>query len=124
MTRRTELPELSYDEWHARGTELFGDDVATWRVVCPSCGHVQCMKDYQEQVPHLTEEQILKYLGFSCIGRFTKPEADSLTGEAPCNYAGGGLFGLNPQPVKMPDGEVSYWFAFDEEREPAVSAEQ
>ena len=34
-------------EWEAEGKRRFGDDMMTWRFVCPSCGHVQSANDYK-----------------------------------------------------------------------------
>jgi len=40
---------------------------------------------------------------FSCIGRLETPATDAFSGKkGPCNYAGGGLFQLNPIYVEYP----------------------
>ena len=56
-------------------------------------------------------------VGFSCIGRNTgsTKEIFDKTG-GPCNYAGGGLFALNP--VEVDDGEYKHsMFEFADHQE-------
>lgn len=91
----------------ARGRELFGEDMKTWRFVCPVCGHVATVQDWLDAKAEGS-------IAFSCIGRFLpgKPREAFSEGNGPCNYAGGGLFALNP--VRFdddPDGNGFFDFA-------------
>lgn len=84
----------------------FGDDKMAWRFVCPSCGHVASIKDWLDAGAGEGE------VGFSCVGRH-KPGARTAfgsKGEGPCNYAGGGLFAINPLTVKFDDGYEQRFF--------------
>ena len=86
-------------QWVERATELFGRDSNEWKFKCPSCGHVARIIDWRDAgAPDGA-------LAFSCIGRFTgsRKEIFNKTG-GPCNYAGGGLFQLNPVSVIDEDG--------------------
>lgn len=100
-------------EWHARARELFGDDSSGWKFVCPSCAHVASVADWKAAgAPD-------GCVAFSCVGRWTlepkKAERKAFKGEGgPCNYAGGGLFALNPITVIDPDGRRHEVFAFAE----------
>lgn len=92
-------------EWTAIGIKRFGADQMKWKFKCPACGHVASVQDYKNAGAPATT------VAFSCIGRYLqdKPrEAFAKKGEGPCNYAGGGLFGLNPIEV---DGEHYFEFA-------------
>ena len=103
---------LSEPEWNQRGEQLFGADRMTWRFVCPACRHVASVADWKAVgAPEAS-------VAFSCVGRWlpTSREAfaDKPAGPGPCNYAGGGLFRLNPVHVERTGGVVSTVFAFDE----------
>ena len=105
---------MTHDEWVAEGTKRFGPDMMTWRFVCPSCGHVQTAADYK------AAGAPINVVAFSCIGRWLTngaddPKRDKKLAKAafkkkggPCNYAGGGLFKLNPVEV---DGQHCFAFA-------------
>ena len=74
-----------------------------WRFVCPSCGHVASVKDWKDAGASEGE------VAFSCVGRHLNAD-DAKTFKhdgGPCQYAGGGLFGLNPVTVIHEDGTIS-----------------
>lgn len=108
-----EITKMTRAEWLAGGTRRFGEDVALWRFVCPSCGHVASVKDYQDAgAPQGA-------VGFSCIGRYLPEPVGGTKGcfdksGGPCCYAGGGLFRLNPVHVTDEQGEIHQMFAFGE----------
>lgn len=104
---------LTLDEWRAMGVSLFGEDIMKWLFVCPSCGHIASVQDWKDaDAPESA-------VAFSCVGRRaeSKPDAAFQRSGGPCNYAGGGLIRLNPQPIEgrsnvfafaqgSPDGET------------------
>lgn len=86
---------MSHDEWRAKGRELFGDDKRKWRFVCPVCRHKATVAEWQ--AAGAAEGEV----GFSCIGRRIEGAREAfgssgVSRKGPCNYAGGGLFRLNP----------------------------
>jgi hypothetical protein len=94
----------SIEEWRAEAAQLFGDDPLEWRFVCPSCGHIAAVKDWKEAGAPV------EAAAFSCVGRWLpKAERAFQKNGGPCDYAGGGLFRLNP--VKI-DGVDIGAFAF------------
>lgn len=101
----TQLPLV---EWEALGVSRFGADRMTWRFICPSCRHVASVAEWKAvSAPEST-------VAYSCIGRWLGA-TDANTFQArggPCNYAGGGLFGLNPIHVTDALGKVHHVFAF------------
>lgn len=102
---------MTRDEWHAEGQRLFGDDIMQWKFVCPACGHVASVQDWKDA--GATEGAV----AFSCVGRYLPVCRDAFAeGKGPCNYAGGGLIGLNPIDV---EGRMT--FAFAEESTPCPS---
>jgi hypothetical protein len=104
MTGSTERV-LTRAEWIAEAEALFGKLPLAWRFVCPSCGHVARVADWHAaKAPEGA-------VAFSCVGRYTG--ATKTLGQKPgaCNYAGGGLFQLNPGKV-LHDGREHRVFAF------------
>jgi len=95
-------------EFEAEGERRFGPDKKKWKFICPVCGHIASVQDWLDAG---VEEQ----MAFSCIGRSDAPamqlarEAFASTGKGPCNYAGGGLFKLNPLEI---EGCKDKFFAF------------
>ncbi|KWT97706.1 hypothetical protein APY03_1258 [Variovorax sp. WDL1] len=76
--------------------------------MCPSCGHVAAVEDWKNAGAKDTQA------AFSCLGRFLGAD-DSHTFKkdgGPCNYAGGGLIGLNPVAVRSESGAITRVFAF------------
>lgn len=101
-------------EWMAEGLRRFGPDQLQWRFVCPVCGYVQSAKDYKDAgAPQPA-------VAFSCVGRWRKRARKAFDNEhgsiksGPCDYAGGGLFRLNPVTLVLEDGKESQLFAFAE----------
>lgn len=90
-----------YADWLAEAKRLFGDNVHDWKFVCPVCCYVQSFA--QCEAAGMSSDAI----AFSCIGRWLGSKREAFTKDSrpgPCNYAGGGLFKLNPVRVVMPDG--------------------
>lgn len=91
-------------EFKTIGVERFGPDPMKFKFICPSCGHVASAEDYKAAGAPATA------VGFSCIGRWLPGDWDSNTlrkAGGPCDYAGGGLIGLNP--VTLSDRKESYF---------------
>lgn len=91
---------------------MFGDNTMKWRFKCPSCGFVASAEDYKAAgAPH-------QAVGFSCVGRWIPigviPEfaSEKQNSDGPCDYAGNGLFTMNPVLVQKDDGEIVPMFEF------------
>lgn len=106
--------QMTLQEWEDEGTRLFGPDKMAWRFKCPCCGHVATPADWEKAG---AKENAV---AFSCVGRWQGAKREAFgEGEGPCNYAGGGLFRLNPVIVTAPDGKTQSVFAFAEPAEVA-----
>lgn len=112
---------MKYSEWLAEAERRYGADPMGWRFVCPACKHVASTKDYKDAGAPSSA------VAFSCVGRWAGIKRDALglnpgkikagelpaaEGAGPCNYAGGGLFRLNPVAVEFDDGTTQKAFAF------------
>ncbi|MBN1535216.1 MAG: hypothetical protein JW908_00685 [Anaerolineales bacterium] len=92
------------EQYTAEAEAIFGSDKMNWKFVCPACGYVASVKEYQEAgAPEGA-------VGFLCVGRWkgAKRRAFGDTGDGPCDYAGGGLIGINPVHI---EGH-GYYFEF------------
>ena len=107
MTRKVTL-----DQYIAEAEAKFGSDRLNWKFVCPACGHVSSAADYK--AANAPEGAV----GFSCVGRWTASPIDAFSkGQGPCNYAGGGLFCINPVEI---EGH-GYYFEFASDPIPTSS---
>ena len=100
---------MTKDEWMSTGKKLYGDDFMEWKFKCPSCGHIQTVKDFKQFKDKGATPDTAR---FNCIGRYDG-HGDVVLGTkpGPCNYTAGGLLNLNP--IKITDGDKEYTsFAF------------
>jgi hypothetical protein len=98
--------EVDVADWDREGIALFGEDRKAWRFVCPSCGHIAKASDWKEAGAPPGSA------AFSCVGRWLPQCEEAFTKRGPCNYAGGGLFAINPVRVRFPDGKTIDAFEF------------
>ena len=98
--------KLTHEAWLAEARERFGSDPNDWAFCCPNCRHVATIRDWR--AAGATDGEI----AFSCVGRRTGATAELGAKHGPCNYAGGGLFRLNPVEVECTDGTVMEVFEF------------
>lgn len=120
------MKPIDHLEWQALAAKLFGPNPKDWAFVCPVCGTRQTIRDFEEHTD-LPENEIEDVIAFSCIGRWARggcehpglgPSGrvrDDGGGKAAmgCDYAGGGLFQLNPTAILF-NGEIHRRFAFAE----------
>lgn len=74
--------------------------------VCPRCDTVQSATDLIDAGAGESFQEVEKFLGFSCVGRWTgaggprrKPDGN------PCNWTLGGFFRLHKMEVETENGE-------------------
>lgn len=100
---------VTHAQWIAEGRSLFGDDPLKWAFVCPSCGYVATVQDWVNEGESIDSGKI----AYSCVGRLRGTATEIFpSGPGPCNYAGGGLFQLNPVEVEYPNGNKVGMFEF------------
>lgn len=74
---------------------------------CPMCKTLQNARDLIAAGAGANFEQVEKYLGFSCVGRFTGAEGPRRKPDGkPCDWSLGGLLSLHELEVTTPDGHV------------------
>ena len=107
---------ITHAEWVAEAKAKYGNNMLDWVFKCPSCGHITKGQDWRDL--NADEDYAT-----SCIGRSTTPPSKNHIGSkvGPCNYAGYGLFQLNPVTItncpatdkeKYPDGVTIKSFEF------------
>jgi hypothetical protein len=111
---------MMQDEFLAEAKSRFGDNVRDWKFVCPMCGTVQSVQQLLDAVIAAggKKDDVHGYIGFSCIGRFTRQGDAGIAakhrGEAwdkGCNWTLGGLLQCHELEVIMPDGHKRPTFA-------------
>ena len=106
---------MKHSEWIDKAKRLYGDNAGEWKFKCPICKTAQTANDFIQA--GLTKEEASNSIANECIGRFL-PEKQKAIGEKkiikgkPCNYAGYGLFKLNPIEVIMDYGRKISAFDF------------
>lgn len=104
---------MTVKEWQDEAVRLFGKDSDHWRFVCPVCKYEATVEDYRKA--GASEDAI----GFSCVGRWSGGrDAFGEKGPGPCNYAGGGLFRLNPVKIVDEQGKEHDMMAFAKQEQP------
>ena len=83
-------------------------------VICPMCATVQSMRSLINAGAGKTEDEVERYVGFSCVGRFTG-EGSALSDEERqqgkgCDWTLGGLFKLHKLEVIDPEGRARPYF--------------
>jgi hypothetical protein len=76
-------------ELMAEGRARFGDDPLTWAFVCPSCGDVATLRDFQDATGDIA------LAGQECIGRSLGALLKPPSNERGCDWA---AYGLLPGP--------------------------
>lgn len=90
------MKTMSIAEWNAT-CRAQGVPRAHIALKCCVCGTVQSMSDLIAAGAGKTEDEVGKYLGFSCVGRYTGAGGHK-TGTPPgkgCNWTLGGLFRMH-----------------------------
>lgn len=75
--------------------------------VCPMCKTIQSMADLIAAGAGKDESEVGKYIGFSCVGRWTGADGPREKPDGkPCNWTLGGLFRFNEYEVRAEDGTI------------------
>lgn len=106
---------ITYAAWMDEGNRRFGPDNRSWKFVCPVCGHVASIGDFEQ---YKDQGATMNSATCECIGRYTGAGDFKPKGQGPCNYAGYGLFRLSPIRITgiSPDHseDSTHCFAFAE----------
>lgn len=104
--------------WLEKAIKLYGENAGVWKFKCPCCETVQTAMDFVNA--GLSKKDAGTSIAKECIGRYLPKKQKAISekkiikGE-PCDYAGYGLFRLNPIEIEMDDGRMQYAFAFADE---------
>lgn len=107
------MKTMTHEQFLTEAKSRFGADVRQWKFICPMCGTVQSVKQLSDAVIANggKNEDVEKYVGFSCIGRFTgqddsgiKAKSQGKSWDKGCNWTLGGLLKCHDLEVVMSDG--------------------
>lgn len=91
---------LKLEEFKKLAAERFGSETHKWKFVCPRCKTAQSAEDLV--AAGVSKDDVEKYVGFSCIGRFDETKG--------CNWTLGGLFQLHDLEIETEDGKLHKHF--------------
>lgn len=98
------MKTMTLDEFHAALKEQ-GVPREHLALVCPMCGVVQSAHDMIAAGAGKDFEEVERFLGFSCVGRFMNSGSPRYPRDGkPCNWTLGGLFQVHKLEVVV-DGE-------------------
>lgn len=125
------MKTLSLAEFHAAIRAQESPSVEEVGLVCPMCSTVQTARDLIHAGAGANFEEVEKYLGFSCVGRWTDAGTPRNQPDGkPCNWTLGGLFQTHKLEVVTEDGkrhprfEVATKEQMDEYRAKALISEE
>lgn len=98
------MKKISLGELHG-ALLLQAVDPEDFAFICPMCGCVQSARDLIAAGAGENLDAVEKYLGFSCVGRFTGAASPRKEHDGnPCNWTLGGLFRFHRLEVEFDDG--------------------
>lgn len=101
------MQRMTIDEFHAALKAQGVSSHEDCAFVCPMCKCVQSARDLIEAGAGADFDSVERYLGFSCVGRFTGASTPRREPDGkPCDWTLGGLFSTHRLEVVTEDGEV------------------
>lgn len=107
---------MTHADFVAELRRRFGDNPLNWRFVCPACGTVQGAPDFYAAGFERGKGEVNKYLGFSCIGRFTRQGDAGIAAknrgekwDKGCNWTLGGLLQIHELEVEFEGKKVPHF---------------
>lgn len=96
---------MTLDQFHAAcKAQAASADLVVMK--CPMCSTLQSAQDLIAAGAGSTFDDVERYLGFSCVGRFTGAGAPRQASDGTaCNWTLGGLFQTHKLEVVTPDGK-------------------
>lgn len=102
-----DVRSISKDQWFKEGVALFGKNLSDWKFVCPICGNVASIREF-EQAGASRDSAYQE-----CIGRYVGGRSAMIeVGQTPCDYAAYGLIGVCTTVVMADDGTTVAVFEF------------
>lgn len=80
-------------------------DIMSVEFICPKCKTIQTGKDLIEAGAGKDFDEVNKYLGFSCVGRFTETKG--------CDWTLGGLFSIHTLEIVSDEDPEQKRMCFD-----------
>lgn len=115
------MKRITQAEFLADAERRFGPKARNWKFVCPACGTVQSVEQLRTAIMAAGggPDDWQRYVGFSCIGRFTGAGDSGISAHRRgkpwgkgCNWTLGGLLHIHTLEVIMEDGHNRPTFDF------------
>jgi len=96
---------MTLEEFHAAMKAQGAASSEDLVFICPMCQTPQSARDLIKAGAGKDFDEVEKYIGFSCLGRFTGANSPRKKPDGkPCNWTLGGLFQCHKLEVITPDG--------------------
>lgn len=112
------MKTMTIDEFRA-ALKAQGVPIEHWAFRCPMCGTIQSAHDLITSGAGSDFDTVEKYLGFSCVGRWTGQSDEGIVAhnagkpwDKGCDWFLGGLFRCHKLEVVTPDGKKHPRFEF------------
>lgn len=100
------MKKMTVEEYHAALKAQGVPSREDLALVCPMCATPQSARDLIAVGAGEDFDAVEKYLGFSCVGRWTNAGSPRKSPDGkPCDWTLGGLFPLHKLVVVTPDGK-------------------
>ena len=102
------MERITVDELYSRFKAQGVSDRKDIAFKCPICATVQSMRSLIKAGAGETEDEVEKFVGFSCVGRFSNagPHKPGTKPGKGCDWTLGGVFRVHTLEVETPDGKV------------------
>lgn len=106
------MKTMTQQEFLAEAKRRFGEDPKKWKFVCPACGTIQSVQQLLDALINVgfKKDDVHGYIGYSCIGRFTKAGDVGISAKhlkrpwnKGCNWTLGGLLQIHTLEIVMED---------------------
>lgn len=96
---------MTLDEFQAALRAQGVPSIEDCAFICPRCSCIQSARDFIAAGAGTSLDDVERYVGFSCVGRFTGAGSARKDPDGkPCNWTLGGLFTIHRLEVVTPDG--------------------
>lgn len=102
------MKTVTLEDFQTEGERRFGKERKNWQLQCPQCKQAMIAEDYR--AAGVLVDDINKYVGFSCVGRFND-------GKKGCDWTLGGLFQIHELEIQDEEGNMHPHFDFPPEEQ-------
>ena len=101
---KNKIIRIPIENWNILGTTLYGKNRSEWKFICPNCGRIQTVSEFEKYFDGNKEEAFIKAM-YHCISRYSREN------EGKCSWTLNGIFKIHKLELKVMH-EISPTFEF------------